>query len=194
MRTSGDADVALNLSNGLLFLPSTRAYGRHFFIIEDGYTFPENQTFDVLFQSLECNTTVTQCPVWQEKAILDTGVEQIPHEILGVRNCSLMKIPQSGGFVLHNISLLRGIEITSDKPVCLLSGFGTYLTTINANGVLRPNSSGRRTPITWNINPPLERWANQFVVIWRPDKREINLSIFCKYAVMFKSPDCSTKL
>lgn len=181
MRTSGDANVALNLSDSLLFLSPTRAYGRHFFITEESYKFPQNQTIDVLFQSFESNTTVTLCPFWLEKEKLDAKLAAKAQGFPGMLNCSLMKIPPSGGLVLNNISLLRGIEINSDKPVCILSGYGTNLSSKNAKREQRASSAGQNTPITWNIIPPSERWANQFVIICRPDKRKMRLSILCKY-------------
>ena len=181
LRTSGDADVGINLSHSRLFLQSTPEFGHHFFIIDEGYNLSEKQTFDLLLQPLEANTIVTICPSGPQLSVKPTArVAEVSSESPWELNCSLMNVSNTGGLVLHNISVWSGIEITSDKPVCILSGSGTHLSTMNTNAAESSTSTRQSTLITWNINSPSERWTNQLLLVCQSSQRRVNISVLCK--------------
>jgi hypothetical protein len=111
----------------------------------------------------------------------DPVVEPIGHTIPKAANCSKVKIYGLKGLALNNISLLNGMEISSDKPVNILQWHKNNLSVVVNNVTDEMTLGTPVSSITWSRILPLKDWSNQFVLISSLRRREFHLWLLCKY-------------
>lgn len=186
-----DSRVVVNLSDTLLSLPPTRGYGNHF-IIEEEYKLEGKQSVDLLFQPLGENTTVTICPIRRVKGELNTNFTLLSAELPEANNCSEMKVPHVAGSVLNNVSLLSGIEINTDKPVCILLGSTSISSVKNQNKSKPVGSSNLNNLAKRRFVLPTKMWAKQFIII-PSEKTSYTMALWCicKYIVFLNNSLCN---
>ncbi|XP_045176718.2 uncharacterized protein LOC123537173 [Mercenaria mercenaria] len=175
--TTSKTTLVIELATGLLKLSSVDDYGHiyHIFALKDN--FGGNQETNLLIQSSVPDTSISLCVLYNEEDKMINNFAKYSQEIPKTTNCSRKKVPDFDGFLLNNISMLPGIEITSEHPISILEGHLNHMLPMDNTEPNFNNSDIPFSPISWYTIPPFTNRSNQFVLIPNQDKREVELWI-----------------
>jgi len=155
--------VWVNLTDSFLHVPCTRHFRTRYNLISAGTDVELMNNLTLLIQPLSPGTMINTCPFRNKKDNLGANSVTLSSFIPDAMRCSDTKIPSANGLLLNNVSLLQGMEISSDKPVAILLGRKSNLSLVVREGWDhggRAEGGGAR--VVWSYFPRPRDPANRF--------------------------------
>ncbi|XP_052802721.1 uncharacterized protein LOC128232951 [Mya arenaria] len=178
LRVPADSIVAINLTGSLVLLEATQTFTRVHKLITHGDKLENTDTLTLLILPAFPNTTTNICPFVRIKKNLNANSTFLSRLIPDAIKCRQVEVGRDDGFVLNNVSLLRGMEIIADKPVGILMGWRSNLSSASGADLAAGTAPQPISPLIWgSARHLLDSFGNQFLLLSSSEVPAFNLSI-----------------